>query len=61
MVLPDSNARVVFSRSVVFDEGVIVQRILGLFARGNTGSEKSVVTRRRILWYVQSMVRLFDD
>ena len=29
MVLPDGGARVVLSRSVVFDERVVVQRILG--------------------------------
>ena len=38
MVLPDGGAQAVLSRSVVFDERVVVQRILGFCARGKDNS-----------------------
>ena len=41
MVLPDGGARVVLSRSVVFDERVVVQRILGICSRNKDGSNSA--------------------
>ena len=41
MVLPDGGARVVLSRSVVFDERVVVQRILGFCSRNKDGSNSA--------------------
>ena len=41
MVLPDGGAQAVLSRSVVFDERVVVQRILGFCTRGKDNSYSS--------------------